>query len=250
MKKGIIIALVCLAHLSFAQPKAHYTPTIEPCACPVKVDSSFTTNCGYLIVPENREKDNSKSIKLPFIILESKNPDKKKDPLLFTSGGPGNSSLSWTAGIAKSTIIKTRDCIAFEQRGTRFAIPYIRSYELDTAIKESYRKNLDKDSMVIEGIKRYRKTLEARGVDIAGYNTYETVEDIHDLLEVLHIDSVNLLGGSYSGGLMLAVLQHDPSRIRSLVLLPPCTTRITPLTMVDKIRPSLTYISGGESTRI
>jgi pimeloyl-ACP methyl ester carboxylesterase len=220
MKKPIytLLALICLANISLAQPKARYTPTIEPCACPVKVDSSFTTNCGYLIVPENREKANSRSIKLPFIIVESKNPDKKKDPLLYTSGGPGNSSLSWTSGIIKSTIIKTRDCIAFEQRGTRYAIPYIRSYELDTAIKESYRKNLDKDSMVIVGIKRYRKTLEARGVDLAGYNTYETAEDIHDLLNVLHIDSVNLLGGSYSGGLMLTVLQYDSSRIRSLVL--------------------------------
>ena len=222
-----LIITICLSQPSFSQQKANYTPTIEPCACQVKVDSSFKTRCAYLIVPENREKENSKLIKLPFIIVESKNPDKKKDPLLYTSGGPGNSSLGWAAGgITKSTTIQTRDCIAFEQRGTRFAIPYIRSYELDTAIKESYRKNLNKDSMVIEGIKRYRKTLEARGVDLAGYNTYETVQDIHDLLDVLHIDSVNLSGGSYSGGLMLAVLQHDSSRVRSLILDSPLPTFI------------------------
>ncbi|PSL50302.1 alpha/beta hydrolase family protein [Chitinophaga niastensis] len=227
MKKNILsslIAMVCLVQFSSAQQKAIYIPTIEPCACPVKVDSSFKTRCGYLIVPENRKKKNSKLIKLPFIIVESKDPDKKKDPVLFTSGGPGNSSLGWTIGITKGPIINSRDCIAFEQRGTKFAIPYIRSYELDTAIKESYRKNLSKDSMVLEGIKRYKKTLETKGIDLSGYNTYETVEDIHDLLNVLHIDSVNLLGGSYSGGLMLAVLQHDSSRIRSLILDSPLPT--------------------------
>jgi hypothetical protein len=50
------------------------------------------------------------------------------------------------------------------------------------------------------------------------------VSDIHDLLKVLKIDSVNLVGGSYSGGLMLAVLQKDPTRIRSLVLDSPLPT--------------------------
>jgi pimeloyl-ACP methyl ester carboxylesterase len=78
--------------------------------------------------------------------------------------------------------------------------------------------------MVLEGTKRYKKSLEAKGIDLAGYNTDETVSDIHDLLKTLGIDSVNLLGGSYSGGLMLAVLQKDPSRIRSLVLDSPLPT--------------------------
>jgi pimeloyl-ACP methyl ester carboxylesterase len=72
--------------------------------------------------------------------------------------------------------------------------------------------------MWMEGVKRYQKKLEQEGIDLAGYNSDETVADIMDLLTVLHIDSVNLMGGSYSGGLMLAVLQKDPNRIRSLVL--------------------------------
>ncbi|MVN90318.1 alpha/beta fold hydrolase [Mucilaginibacter sp. HME9299] len=183
-----------------------------------KIDSSFRTKCGYLIVPENRSKTTSKMVKLPFIVLESKNPFKKKDPLLFTSGGPGNSSLSWIFNAARGDLIKDRDLIAFEQRGTRYAWPYLRVFDLDNAIRESYRKNLNKDSMVLVGVKKYRRTLEMKGIDLAGYTTDETVLDIHDLLKMLKIDSVNLYGGSYSGGLMTAVLQKDPSRIRSLVL--------------------------------
>ena len=80
--------------------------------------------------------------------------------------------------------------------------------------------------MVIEGIKRYKKKLEASGIDLSGYNTDETVADIHDLLSVLKIDSVNLWGVSYSGGLMMAVLQNDPKRVRSLVLDSPLPTFI------------------------
>jgi len=241
MKKIFILHLLmyCLASSAIGQKR--YVPKIEPCNCRFlmdsnfvktapaslklsfstpfeKIDSSFKTRCGYLIVPENRSKKSSRMIKLPFIVVESKNPDKRKDPLLFTAGGPGGSSLSWAIGATKSEIIKDRDCIAFEQRGTRYAIPHLRAFDLDLAIKESYRKNLNKDSMVLVGLKKYKQTLEAKGIDLSGYNTDETVSDIHDLLTVLKIDSVNLYGASYSGGLMTAVLKKAPTRIRSLVL--------------------------------
>ena len=78
--------------------------------------------------------------------------------------------------------------------------------------------------MWLEGVKRYKKKLEKKGIDLSGYNTDETVADIVDLLKVLKIDSINLIGGSYSGGLMLAVLQKDPSRVRSLILDSPLPT--------------------------
>lgn len=241
MKKvSLTLLACCMLSAAIAQQKK-YTPRIEPCNCRFlmdssfvkiapanlqsyfaepfeKIDSSFKTKCGYLIVPENRTKVKSRMIKLPFIVVESKNPNKKKDPLLFTAGGPGGSSLSWAIGATKSDIIKERDCIAFEQRGTRYALPHLRVFDLDNAIKESYRKNLNKDSMVLVGVKKYKQVLEKKGIDLSGYNTDETVSDIHDLLNVLKVDSVNLFGISYSGGLMTAVLKEDPTRIRSLVL--------------------------------
>jgi pimeloyl-ACP methyl ester carboxylesterase len=236
----LLFALLCFFSLSYSQNKKVYRPAIQPCNCNFKIDSSylasvpsslradstfrlkndsnFQTICGYLIAPENRKKASSKMIKLPFIVLKSKSPNKKGDPFLFTTGGPGGSSLSWINGMQRSSIIESRDCIVFEQRGTHFAIPNLRSFELDSALRESYRKNLNKDSMWLEGVKRYKKKLERKGIDLSGYNTDETVEDIIDLLKVLKIDSVNLFGGSYSGGLMLAVLKKEPSKIRSLVL--------------------------------
>ncbi|MGN7889976.1 alpha/beta fold hydrolase [Dyadobacter endophyticus] len=187
-------------------------------------DSTFEKQCGYLLVPENRSKKNARMIKLPFIVIRSKNPDKRRDPVLFTAGGPGGSSLGMAAGLAKSPFIEDRDCIVFEQRGTRFALPYLRTFELDKTLKEATRRNLNKDSMAIVGLKKYKVALEKRGIDLAGYNTDETVSDIHDLLKALAIDSVNLFGVSYSGGLMTAVLQRDPDRIRSLILDSPLPT--------------------------
>jgi pimeloyl-ACP methyl ester carboxylesterase len=243
---SVLLLFVYSFQAGYGQNKKVYKPAIQTCNCnfkidssyrataparlkadstfPYQIDSSFKTICGYLIVPENRKKAASKMIRLPFIVLKSKNPGKKTDPFLFTTGGPGGSSLGWINGMQKSSVIESRDCIALEQRGTRFAIPYLRSFELDTAMREAYRKNLNKDSMFLEGVKRYKKKLEKKGIDLSGYNTDETVADIIDLLKVLKIDSVNLTGGSYSGGLMLAVLQKEPSKVRSLVLDSPLPT--------------------------
>ncbi|MFC5412366.1 alpha/beta fold hydrolase [Larkinella bovis] len=221
IRKSLVVGQLAIG---IAQAQPGTVRPLEPCACPVAIDSSFRTRCAYLIVPENRSKQNGKTIKLPFVLVESKNPNKKKDPLLFTGGGPGASSLGWAKGAAQSLVINDRDCIALEQRGTRYAVPHLSSPELSEAIKESYRKNLNKDSMMVVGVKRYKNALAARGIDLSGYNTDETVSDIHDLIATLRLDSVNLAGISYSGGLMLAVLRKDPSRIRSLILDSPLPT--------------------------
>jgi pimeloyl-ACP methyl ester carboxylesterase len=214
---AVVLALVNYMPVA-AQKRQAAVPVIVPSACVVTIDSSFHTRCGYLVVPENRKKTNGKTIQLPFILVESKDPAKKKDPLLYTAGGPGGSSLNWASGATKHSIIDTRDCIAFEQRGTHFARPSLWNTELSDAIKDSYRKNLNKDSMVLVGVRRYKKALERQGIDLAGYNSDESVADIEDLLTALQLDSVNLVGGSYSGGLMMAVLQQDPKRVRSLIL--------------------------------
>lgn len=244
--KICLIILLTLANRLYISAQDGPLPRIESCACNFKIDpdylenapprlkgdsvfvtridSSFSTQCGYLIVPENRKKTASNAIKLPFIIVKSTGPDKKHDPVLFTAGGPGGSSLFWANKAARGSLVRNRDCIAFEQRGTAFAIPCLRRFDLDTALRAAYRNNLSKDSMTLVGLKRYKRNLENSGIDLSGYNTDETVADIHDLLNLLNIDSVNLFGGSYSGGLMLAVLQKDPSKVRALVLDSPLPT--------------------------
>jgi hypothetical protein len=120
---SILFFIIPLQQSSFAQHKEMYTPKIEPCECIFKADSSLKTRCAYLIVPENRSKPKGKTIKLPFIYVESSNLNKQKDPVLYTSGGPGASSLSSVRFTHYRQFIKNRDYIAFEQRGTTYAQP-------------------------------------------------------------------------------------------------------------------------------
>jgi pimeloyl-ACP methyl ester carboxylesterase len=114
--------------------------------------------------------------------------------------------------------INDRDFIAFEQRGTQYALPCLECEEVNTAIKEAYLKNLSKDSLINKATLKCRQKLLAKGIDIAGYNTAENTDDVEDLRKTLEIDTLNLIGLSYSGGLMLNVLRKYPDHIRSLIL--------------------------------
>lgn len=221
MKKSsilIFILLISFVQFTFAQKKKLYTPKIESCPCAFKADSSLKTRCAYLIVPENRNKPEGKTIKLPFIVVESNNPQKKKDPVLFTGGGPGASSLGIVHSVHRRSIIQNRDFIAFEQRGTQYALPSLGGNEIGEALKTAFRNNYPKDSMILEGTKRLRAKLIAQGIDLSAYNTVESAADIEDLRQALKIDSLNLFGISYSGGLMMTVLHNFPAGIRSLIL--------------------------------
>ncbi|HWB26190.1 MAG TPA: alpha/beta fold hydrolase [Chitinophagaceae bacterium] len=211
------ILLVTLLQGLHAQTKG-YTPKIEPCACAFKADSSLKTTCGYLIVPENRSRPAGKTIKLPFIYVHSNNPNKKKDPVLYTTGGPGGSSLRPVRNIHRRSLIADRDFIAFEQRGTQYAVPCLNCDEINTAIKYAYRNNLPKDSLIMEAARHCRQRLEGEGIDLSAYNTVESAADIEDLRRALKIDSLNLMGISYSGGLLMTVLHNYPAGIRSLIL--------------------------------
>jgi pimeloyl-ACP methyl ester carboxylesterase len=193
-------------------------PRIEPSDCIYKADDLHKTRCGFLIVPENRHHPQGRSIKLPFIYVESNNPNKSPDPVLYTGGGPGVSSLHPVTSIARRSLLRNRDYIAFEQRGTHFAQPNLECKAEGDATQNAYLEHRSVDDAKLSSIKKCRDQLIKNGIDLSAYNTDESAADIEDLRRLLHIDSLNLMGISYSGGLMMAVLQKYPEHIRSLIL--------------------------------
>ena len=193
-------------------------PRLEPSDCIYKADDLHKTRCGFLIVAENRRHPQGRSIKLPFIYVESNNPNKSPDPVLYTGGGPGVSSLHPVTSIVRRSLLRNRDYIAFEQRGTHFAQPNLECENPRNAIQHAYLEHRSVDDARLSSVRRRRKQLIKDGIDLSAYNTDESAADIEDLRRLLQIDSLNLMGISYSGGLMLAVLQKYPEHIRSLTL--------------------------------
>ncbi len=86
------------------------------------------------------------------------------------------------------------------------------------AIRKSYRENRNKDSLVLIAVKQCRKKFQQQGIDMSAYNSEQSVEDINDLRLALKLDSLTLVGISYSGGLMPATANKHPEAVRALVL--------------------------------
>ena len=199
---GITALLIALAPVVYAQGE---TPRFEPSDCPIDVPNDPPIDCGYLIVPEDYDDPAGAAIRLPVIIIHSRSENPAPDPLLYTAGGPGHSSLSSVWGFARSPFVDARDIIILEQRGNLYAEP---SLDCDVSVwwEETGGRAPCLDS------------LRARGIDPAHYTTASIVADIDALRRVLDYDQWNLYGGSYSARLMLLSMSLHLQGIRSVVL--------------------------------
>ncbi|RZJ88922.1 MAG: alpha/beta fold hydrolase [Chryseobacterium sp.] len=211
-----LLFLISLSHFVFGQD---YKPSIEPYPGMVKADPRLILKTGYLVVPENRAKPKGAKVKIPFIYVRKPDQDPRKNLSLYTTGGPGYSttlnidSISYNSGF-----LAFGGFIAFDQRGTKRAKPCLECNEVPAAIKRSYREGKNRDSLIQAATKQCRAQLIKQGIDLSAYNTIESAEDINDLRLALNIDSLNLVGISYSGGLMLTMARLHPEGVRALIL--------------------------------
>ena len=183
---------------------------------------------GYLTVPERRwPAPSARTVRLPFVILPSRNASPRTDPVLFTAGGPGASTLAGLGRWRSSPLLEDREVILLEQRGTRYALPALEAPAIQEALRSGWGTRLNGAPDPRALTRAMAATLagfRAQGVDLAGYTTRETAADIADLRRLLAIPAWNLYGASYSTKVMLRVMAEHPEGIRSVVLdsvLPP-----------------------------
>jgi hypothetical protein len=217
MKKAIVsFFLGCLSQFAFAQ---NYTPTIELCPCMIKLDTRLKSVCGYLVVPENRQKPQGRKVKMPFVFVRKPEQSATKDIILTMTGGPGYSTLANLDTLDyDSGFFNYGSFVFFDQRGTKKTVPCLDCEGVDAAIQRAYRESLSQDSLVGIAVKKCRQKFVAQGIDLSAYTTLESAADIADLRKVLGIQSWTLSGISYSGGLMLTVARQYPEGIKSLIL--------------------------------
>jgi pimeloyl-ACP methyl ester carboxylesterase len=218
MKFFVLLALLGLVSLPPAVGQS-YKPALELLPCPVKFDARLVVKYGYLVVPENRSRPQGRKVKIPFLFVRKPTQDARRNVSLYTTGGPGYSTTANVDSIGYgSGLVKYGGSVLFDQRGTKRAHPCLDCPEVGEAVKRSYRKGLNRDSLELVAVAQCRKKFISQGIDLSAYTTLESAEDINDLRLALHLDSLNLMGVSYSGGLMLTVARNHPEAVRSLIL--------------------------------
>jgi hypothetical protein len=101
---------------------------VEAVPCPVKLPyetekEGRTYDCGIVVVPENHDDPEGRSIELAWLRLQSTGEATESDPLIYPSGGPGASALHELATIPQlhqnlQPAREPGDIILFDQRGT------------------------------------------------------------------------------------------------------------------------------------
>ncbi|MBK9968826.1 MAG: alpha/beta fold hydrolase [Holophagales bacterium] len=217
-------SLFLLTLLMDSPPSA---PRFAPAACPIEVASDERIDCGVLLVPENREKPGSRTIRLPVMIFRSRSSHPAPDPLLFLGGGPGATSVARRRSGKGLPFLDERDFIVLEQRGTRHAEPALRVPGINALTAEIAAGRVHGDAArtaFVDAAAGCRKALVASGADLDGYTSAASADDVEDLRKALGYEKWNLFGISYGTRLALTVLRRHPAGVRAVVLdsvLPP-----------------------------
>jgi pimeloyl-ACP methyl ester carboxylesterase len=220
-------SLLLLTLLIDAPRPAPAAPRFAPAPCPIEVAPDERIDCGVLLVPENRGKPGSRTIRLPVVIFRSRSAHPAPDPLLFLAGGPGATAVARRRSGKGLPFLDERDFIVLEQRGTRHAEPALECPGINALTAEIAAGRLHGDAAraaFVDAAAVCRKALVASGADLDGYTSAASADDVEDLRRALGYEKWNLFGISYGTRLALTVLRRHPAGVRSAVLdsvLPP-----------------------------
>lgn len=182
--------------------------------CPFESSADEPFRCGYLLVPEDRSKEDGLTVEIAVVIIESHSSAPKPDPILYLEGGPGGSALLGIDDWLESPLRDEREIILFDQRGTGFSWPNLDCPETDAFESGEAPEGV----LQIEAVETCRDRLRDFGVDLTAYNSAASAADVADLRVALGIEEWNLFGISYGTRLALTVMRDYPSGIRSVVL--------------------------------
>lgn len=218
----ITIASLFAFSISFGQNTNTFSPKFKKSkktTHKIKKEQEYTF--GYLEVLENRDKPNGNTIKLPVYIFKSRSKNPKADPILYTVGGPGYTSMRASKYMQYYKYLDDRDFILFEQRGTQYAKPSLDCPEWSKAIYQAnlpYSDVTKTDSLFQNASKECSERLRNKGIDLNSYTTNQIAADINDLMNVLEIEKYNLLTLSYSTKIGQVLVRDYPDKIRSVVM--------------------------------
>ena len=218
----MVISSLFVFSTSFGQNTNTFSPKFKiskKTTHKIKKEQEYTF--GYLEVLENRDKPNGNTIKLPVYIFKSRSKNPKSDPILYTVGGPGYTSMRASTYMQYYKYLDDRDFILFEQRGTQYANPSLDCPEWSKAIYQSNLPGTDQtktDSIFQKAAKECGERLRMKGIDLNSYTTNQIAADINDLMNVLEIEAYNLLTMSYSTKIGQVLIRDYPDKIRSVVM--------------------------------
>ncbi len=175
---------------------------------------------GRLLVPENRSASQSNLIELAYVRLKSTAPGPWA-PIIYLAGGPGGSS-TWMAEDPRTlagwlSLLNVSDLIFLDQRATGRSTPRLRYRPPGEPPPNGFAHERAMKDFYIAAAREAAAHYRSQGVDLDGYNSNESADDINDLRIALGLEKVSLLGFSYGTHLALATIRRHGARLENIV---------------------------------
>lgn len=194
--------------------------TIEPYVFQAASGEKADAEMGRLLVPENRANPTSRLIELAFVRFKS-TAAQPGPPIVYLAGGPGGSGIA----AARSTrfplfqaMREIADVIALDQRGTGRSKPSLGCGEM-------VNYPLDKPASPEAVLPFFREAARAcaqrwkdEGVDLTGYTTNESADDLDALRKALGVPKISLWSISYGTHLAFATIRRHEKNLHRVVL--------------------------------
>jgi len=165
---------------------------VAPCVHEAR-EVEYAAECGTLIVPENRDDENSRLISLPVRRIPTSSSE-PAEPIFFLAGGPGQSNMEYSR---VEWFHDNHDIVLVGYRGVDGTV-YLSCPEVTEAMG-SELPLLGREGMAAQGeaYAACADRLTAQGVDLHGYTVLEVVDDLEAARQALGYERLNLESGSY-----------------------------------------------------
>jgi pimeloyl-ACP methyl ester carboxylesterase len=220
---ALLLASFTVARAAQATEGTATVPRFEPAPCPKLpgAEELAKASCGYLVVPENRNRPTGRTIRLMVAKYPARSTEKRADPVVYLAGGPGDIAPLDINGLIAADFIRDRDIIVMSQRGTMFSEPALTCATIDNFARELLGLRFYSEATKrahLAATEACHRELAATGADLSVYNSTESAADFADLRKVLGYETWNVYGMSYGSYLAQTLVLDHPEGIRSVVL--------------------------------
>ncbi|GEM_PF-2718871 len=179
---------------------------------------------GHIIVPETRNSDGDRMLKIAFCIIKGFGEEGLKNPIVYLPGGPGGGMTSYAANMLSFPGNQERfefaDLILFDPRGCGKSEPDLcpqmdlPEFEFRILLGKTFKEAQDENILVIRDC---YDSLRKENVNLNAYGSDEVAEDLEDLRVTLGINQWNFNCLSYGTRFGQAVIRKFPNTVRSAV---------------------------------
>lgn len=214
---GAILAACATGFLAHAQfpPRSEAPATAGELICRPGQYKKFGAEYCLLAVPESRAGANARMIHIPVVRVKAARA-LSQEPVFYLFGGPGASNVAGHELL--DWFYEDFDAVYIGYRGVDGSV------SLDCP--EFSAKLTDNDLLSTEGLRGLGAALRAcferharNGVDLAGYNVLEVVDDLEAARKALGYGRVNVWAHSYGATLAYVLARRHPGSLSRMLLL-------------------------------